>query len=159
MAFQATENLCTDIDPNAPETGRVLKEDDPDARFVLAAKGALIDERIAQKFNLEFHDSTEACSADKVRAALVARNEATYATNQANGGALAIETAPAAPVVATPGLTDVLGGVDKRAVKSLEEAGYLTLDAIANASEADLTKLPYVKGDEYDKIRAISNPA
>lgn len=92
--FTSKEPLYTDVDPNGPVAGRVLKEGDPDARFVLCGAGGGVPDEIAKKFNLESHPDFEEHDEIKTKADLVAANLATYADNAKNIGGPAYKGIP-----------------------------------------------------------------
>ncbi len=51
-----------------------------------------------------------------------------------------------------------LDGIDKRALKSLQDAGIDTMDKIAGASDEELKALPYVTEKVLAQLREVTSP-
>lgn len=131
MALTANQTLYTDVDPNGLEKGQILLEGDPAARFVLASPGTEIPENIAKTFELKGHEHVSKFDADKVRADLVAANEATYADNAKLRGdkpagviaqALPADAKPANIPPASNPTTDVTVDIAKTAASGVADA-------------------------------------
>jgi len=61
MPIISNETLYTDQQPGTDDwDGKVLEEGDPDARFVLIGKGAVLSDADAKKFGVEKHGAFSA---------------------------------------------------------------------------------------------------
>ena len=172
--FTSKEPLYTDLDPTGPVAGKVLKENDPGARFVLCGAGGVVPDDIAKKFSLEKHPDFEEHDEVTARAELVAANLATYEENARTFGGPAYKGIPGAEInplgvkpdeidkaqTALDGIANQssspFAGIDPRAAKALQDAGIDTLEKLATTPDDDLVKLPYITEATLPKLHALT---
>lgn len=98
MPYTTQEAIYTDVNPlDASAKGRVLKEGDPDARYVLAGVGGVVSDEVAARYGL--NKPGNELDVQAARDELAKANEATYGQG---GVSFAPEAPRAGAVVQSP---------------------------------------------------------
>lgn len=79
MPYQATDAIYSDKSPLSDEfDGRLLKEGDPDAAFVVVGKGGIISDADAEKLGLKGGGFARSVELDDVKREADEKNQATH---------------------------------------------------------------------------------